>query len=57
LLAIDWAVASVNATATTMVMLFFCIYSSLFNKETFWYPVALSTGLVISVGAVVKYFL
>ncbi|CAB5497466.1 hypothetical protein AZO1586I_1695 [Bathymodiolus thermophilus thioautotrophic gill symbiont] len=27
------------------------------NKETFCYPVALSTGLVISVGAVVKYFL
>lgn len=30
------------------------------NKETFWYPVALATGLVIAVGAVgavVKYIL
>lgn len=27
------------------------------NKETFWYPVALTTGLVIAVGAVVKYIL
>ena len=27
------------------------------NKETFWYPVAvaLATGLIIAVGAVVKY--
>jgi len=25
------------------------------NKETFWYPMALATGLVIAVGAVVKY--
>lgn len=27
------------------------------NKETFWYPMALATGLVIAVGAVVKYIL
>ncbi len=27
------------------------------NKETFWYPMALATGLVLSVGAVVKYIL
>ncbi len=27
------------------------------NKETFWYPMALSTGLVIAVSAVVKYVL
>lgn len=27
------------------------------NKETFWYPLALATGLVIAVGAVVKYIL
>ncbi len=27
------------------------------NKETFWYPMALATGLVLAVGAVVKYIL
>jgi hypothetical protein len=27
------------------------------NKETFWYPMALATGLVLSVGAVVKFIL
>ncbi|MBE8189833.1 MAG: hypothetical protein HAW58_02965 [Candidatus Thioglobus sp.] len=27
------------------------------NKETFWYPLALATGLVIAVGAVVKFLL
>jgi hypothetical protein len=27
------------------------------NKETFWYPMALATGLVIAVGAVGKYIL
>jgi len=27
------------------------------NKETFWYPMALATGLVIAVGAVVKYII
>jgi hypothetical protein len=31
--------------------------SAKLNKETFWYPVALTTGLVIAVGAVVKYIL
>lgn len=27
------------------------------NKETFWYPLALATGLVVAVGVVVKYVL
>ena len=27
------------------------------NKETFWYPMALATGLVLAVGAVVKFIL
>ncbi|SFV87049.1 hypothetical protein MNB_SUP05-SYMBIONT-4-639 [hydrothermal vent metagenome] len=27
------------------------------NKETFWYPMVLSTGLVIAVATVVKYAL
>ncbi|SMM98063.1 hypothetical protein SPONL_1813 [uncultured Candidatus Thioglobus sp.] len=27
------------------------------NKETFWYPMALATGLVVAVGAVVKFIL
>ncbi|SFV88771.1 hypothetical protein MNB_SUP05-SYMBIONT-5-769 [hydrothermal vent metagenome] len=27
------------------------------NKETFWYPMALATGLVLSVGAVMKFIL
>jgi len=27
------------------------------NKETFWYPMALATGLVLSIGAVMKFIL
>lgn len=27
------------------------------NKETFWYPMTLATGLVIAVGVVVKFIL
>ena len=27
------------------------------NKETFWYPMALATGLVLAVGAVMKFIL
>ncbi|WXT99377.1 MAG: hypothetical protein Ctma_0074 [Catillopecten margaritatus gill symbiont] len=27
------------------------------NTEIFWYPMALATGLVLAVGAVVKYLL
>jgi hypothetical protein len=27
------------------------------NKETFWHPMALATGLVLAVGAVVKFIL
>jgi hypothetical protein len=31
--------------------------TSKLNKETFWYPMMLITGLFIAVGAVVKYIL
>jgi hypothetical protein len=27
------------------------------NKETFWYPMALATSLVVAVGAVMKFIL
>ncbi len=27
------------------------------NKETFWYPMALATGLVLAIGVVMKYIL
>ena len=27
------------------------------NKETFWYPMALATGLVLAIGAVMKFIL
>jgi hypothetical protein len=27
------------------------------NKETFWYPVAIASGLIIAIGAIVKTFL
>ena len=31
--------------------------SAKLNKETFWYPMALATGLVLAVGAVMKFIL